>query len=109
MKEELPKLCKHLEKYEFDVDLLLTKWLICLFVNHLPLETELVVWDLFFIKGVQVIFRVALTLFDLMQNEILQADDPGTIYMIVDKFGYQVDRNRLLQNIVGGISNDKIK
>jgi hypothetical protein len=59
----MPKLCQHLETFDFDVDLLLTKWLICLFVNHLPLATELVVWDLFFIKGVSVLFRVALTLF----------------------------------------------
>jgi len=80
-----------------------------LFINHLPLETELVVWDLFFIKGIQVIFRVALTLFELMQADILEADDPGTIYMIVDKFGYKVDRKTLLQHIVGGISNAEIK
>ncbi len=51
MSKRLPKLCKHLENNDFDVDLLLTKWLICLFVNHLPLETELLVWDLFFLKG----------------------------------------------------------
>lgn len=51
MSKRLPKLCKHLESQDFDVDLLLTKWLICLFVNHLPLETELLVWDLFFLKG----------------------------------------------------------
>jgi len=63
MSKRLPKLCKHLEKQDFDVDLLLTKWLICLFVNHLPLETEFLVWDLFFLKGSQVIFRVALALF----------------------------------------------
>lgn len=52
MIKRLPNLCQHLENFNFDVDLLLTKWLICLFVNHLPLATELVVWDLFFIKGV---------------------------------------------------------
>jgi hypothetical protein len=52
MGKRLPNLCQHLENFNFDVDLLLTKWLICLFVNHLPLATELVVWDLFFIKGV---------------------------------------------------------
>jgi hypothetical protein len=45
------------------------------------------VWDLFFIKGIQVIFRVALTLFQMMEEQILEAEDPGTIYMIVDKFG----------------------
>lgn len=54
-------------------------------------------------------FRVALTLFQLMENEILEADDPGTIYMIVDKFGYKVDRKTLLENIFSGITNAEIK
>lgn len=87
MRKKLPKLCKHLDNFNFDLDLLLTKWLICLFVNHLPLDAELAVWDLFLIKGVSVLFRVALTLFELMQDDILAADDYGDIYMIVDKFG----------------------
>lgn len=91
------------------MDLLLTKWLICLFVNHLPLETELLVWDLFFLKGSQVIFRVALTLFSMMEKEILQAEDMGSIFMIVDKFGNKVDRFLLLKNLVSGITNFDIK
>jgi len=91
------------------VDLLLTKWLICLFVNHLPLETELLVWDLFFLKGSQVVFRVALTLFSLMESEILKAEDMGSIFMIVDSFGNKVDRTLLLKSLVSGISNFDIK
>ena len=63
MREKLPFLARHLDNFDFGLDLLLTKWLICLFVNHLPLETELAVWDLFMIKGVTVLFRVAITLF----------------------------------------------
>ena len=63
MKDALPKLTAHLEEFNFDIDLLLTKWLIYLFVNHLPLDAELAVWDLFMIKGISVVFRVAITLF----------------------------------------------
>jgi hypothetical protein len=62
MRERLPKLCNHLETFNFDLDILVTKWLIVLFVNHLPLDAELAVWDLFLIKGSVVLFRVALTL-----------------------------------------------
>jgi hypothetical protein len=29
--------------------------------------------------------------------------------MIVDKFGYKVDRRMLLQNIVSGVTNSEIK
>ena len=71
MRDRMPKLTEHLDSFEFGLDLLLTKWLICLFVNHLPLEAELAVWDLFFIKGVSVLFRVAITLFQLMEKEII--------------------------------------
>jgi hypothetical protein len=39
----------------------LFKQLMVLFVGELPLETELLVWDLFFVKGSNLIFRVALT------------------------------------------------
>ena len=63
MRKKLPKLCAHFDSFQFDLDLLLTKWFICLFLNHLPLETELVVWDLFLIKGASVLFTVAITLF----------------------------------------------
>jgi len=59
----LPKLCAHLRNFNFDINVMLTKWFICLFVNHLPLDAELAVWDLFFIKGISIIFRVGLTLF----------------------------------------------
>ena len=62
MRDRLPKLCNHLETFNFDLDILVTKWLIVLFVNHLPLDAELAVWDLFLIKGSTVLFRVALTL-----------------------------------------------
>jgi hypothetical protein len=67
------------------------------------------VWDLFFLKGSQVIFRVALGLFVMMEKDILQADDAGSIFMIVDRFGYKVDRVMLLKNFVNGITNSDIK
>lgn len=108
MHEKLPKLCSHLELLGFDMDLLVTKWLICLFVNHLPLDAELAVWDLFLIKGVSVLFRVGLTLFDLMQQEILSTSDYGEIYMIIDKFGVKVSRDTLLKNLFVGIKNREI-
>lgn len=49
--KRLPKLCQKLEDEHFSLDLLAFKWLVCLFVNNLPDDTEYTVWDLFFIKG----------------------------------------------------------
>jgi hypothetical protein len=75
---------------EFDLDLLLTKWFICLFVNHLPIETELLVWDLFLIKGTAVLFRVALTLFRLMEKDIMQCQDLCEVFQTVNTFSLTV-------------------
>ena len=42
-----------------------------LFVGELPMETQYTVWNLFFIKGSTVIFRVALTILKLIEDKIL--------------------------------------
>ena len=109
MRDRMPRLSDHLDSFEFGLDLLLTKWLICLFVNHLPLDAELAVWDLFMIKGISVLFRVAITLFQIMENEILACHDYGEIFMTVDKYGLKVTREQLLKNLYSGIRNKEIE
>lgn len=108
MREQLPQLCSHLDLLQFDCSLLVTKWLICLFVNHLPLDAELAVWDLFMIKGSALLFRVALTLFHLMTPDILATTDYSEVYMIIDGFGHKVTRDQLLSSLLKGITNREI-
>ncbi len=51
-----------------------TQWFLCLFVNSLPPESCLRVWDmLFFETSAAVLFRVALALFDIYTQVTLQA------------------------------------
>lgn len=90
LRKKMPKLCKQFDSMEFDLDLLLTKWFICLFVNHMPIETELLVWDLFFIKGTAVLFRVAMTLFRLMEKDIMACEDLSDVFQIVNNFSLTV-------------------
>lgn len=107
--KRLPKLCRKLQENNFSLDLLAFKWLVCLFVNNLPEDTEYLVWDLFFIKGSQVLFRVALTVLELMQDEILKADDFKQIYDIIDQFGKEkVDKHTLLSHLAGKVTNRDI-
>ena len=44
------------------------------------------VWDLFFIKGIVVLFRVALTILSLMQDEILKTNKFEEIYEIIENY-----------------------
>lgn len=107
--DRLPKLHQHLQNFSFDIDILMTRWLISLFVNHLPLDAELAVWDLFMIKGVNVLFRVALTLFKLMQDDILKCQDMCEIKMTIENFAQNVSRDNLLKQMFVGLRNKEIE
>ena len=51
------------------------------------------------LDGVAALFQVGITLFYLMQKEVLAANDYGEIYLILDKFGLQVNRETLMLNL----------
>ncbi|XP_045833984.1 growth hormone-regulated TBC protein 1 isoform X5 [Meles meles] len=53
--------------------LVVSRWFICLFVDILPVETVLRIWDCLFNEGSKIIFRVALTLIKQHQAFILEA------------------------------------
>ncbi|XP_016426422.1 probable WRKY transcription factor protein 1 [Sinocyclocheilus rhinocerous] len=60
------KLCpaahKHLQNQGVEPLMFATDWLMCLYSRHLPFDTLLRVWDLFFCYGVRVLFQVAVVL-----------------------------------------------
>ena len=66
MQKRLPKLVEHLEVNQFSCDLIAFQWIVCLFASNLPQQINMAIWDLFFIKGIIVLFRVALTILSLM-------------------------------------------
>ncbi|KAM9981425.1 hypothetical protein ACTFIY_003736 [Dictyostelium cf. discoideum] len=45
-----PKLYNHMEEYDVSLSLLSTKWFMCLFVNVLPTEIVLRIWDHLFVE-----------------------------------------------------------
>uniref|UniRef100_A0A8C0WES5 Growth hormone-regulated TBC protein 1 n=1 Tax=Castor canadensis TaxID=51338 RepID=A0A8C0WES5_CASCN len=63
--------------------LLVSRWFVCLFIDTLPVETVLRIWDCLFNEGSKIIFRVALTLIKHHQALILEAD---SVPDICDKF-----------------------
>lgn len=54
---------------------ILTKWLICVFSEVLPVETVLRIWDVMIAEGHKIIFRVALGIIYVLKDEIMRAND----------------------------------
>uniref|UniRef100_A0A3Q2QRA4 TBC1 domain family, member 10C n=1 Tax=Fundulus heteroclitus TaxID=8078 RepID=A0A3Q2QRA4_FUNHE len=62
LKKTCPAAHKHLQVHGVEPLMFATDWLMCLFTRHLPFNTLLRVWDLFFCYGVRVLLQVAVVL-----------------------------------------------
>ncbi|KAL4641713.1 hypothetical protein GN956_G10407 [Arapaima gigas] len=62
LRKACPAASKHLKKHGVEPLMFATGWLMCLYTRHLPFNTLLRVWDLFFCYGVRVLFQVAVVL-----------------------------------------------
>ena len=94
----------------FNTDLLTFPWLVQMFVNKIPLETLLVVWDLFFLKGVRVLIRVALTVFQIVQQDCLEFDRFDLVLMHIQEFIMnELDPVSLLNNFASDISRSEFR
>ncbi|XP_070818286.1 ecotropic viral integration site 5 ortholog [Chaetodon trifascialis] len=62
LKRTCPAIHKHLQHHGVEPLMFATDWLMCLFTRHLPFNTLLRVWDLFFCYGVRVLLQVAVVL-----------------------------------------------
>jgi hypothetical protein len=52
-------------------DLVCSRWFLCLYIDILPIETVLRVWDVLFNEGSKILFRVALTLIKNAEPKLL--------------------------------------
>ena len=65
------------------ISLCTTSWFMSLFIGTLPIESVLRVWDVLFYEGAKTVFRVALAVFRLGENEIKSVSDPMEIFQVV--------------------------
>ncbi|XP_054974012.1 growth hormone-regulated TBC protein 1 [Sorex araneus] len=73
VRTKMPAVAALMERHGISWTLLASRWLICLFVDVLPVETVLRIWDCLFNEGSKILFRVALTLIKENQAFILEA------------------------------------
>ncbi|KAH9366347.1 hypothetical protein HPB48_006201 [Haemaphysalis longicornis] len=82
MAEKLPRLSGHLETNKVDLSLFTFNWFLTVFVDTIPAETYLYIWDVFLYEGNKVLFRFALAIFKICESEILAQED----YMAINRY-----------------------
>ncbi|CDW73574.1 tbc1 domain family member 2a-like [Stylonychia lemnae] len=97
-KLRIPDLCHHLDRVGFDPSLLAFQWLVCFLSYNLPQEVSVKVWDLFFLQGTKIIFKVSLALLHLMKGELMKAREFSEIFETLETFPRKtIDYKTLIQ------------
>ena len=73
LKQHLPACYEALQSNGVTMELFATQWLLSLYVNALPTETVLRVWDVFFYDGREALMRIALAMFLQAQDDIVKS------------------------------------
>jgi hypothetical protein len=74
-KASLPRLAAHLDACGVPLSIVTTHWFMCLYVNTLPAETLLRVWDLLVFEDASVLVRVGVALLKLAEPSLLRVHD----------------------------------
>lgn len=105
----LPRVADHLEALQVDIPSATSAWFLVAFLNSLPLESSLRVWDVFFFeRSAVVLFRVALALVDIYSQALLETDDSSEAYLLMQALGpMSYDASRLVDSACIGYGHVK--
>ncbi|EKF33023.1 GTPase activator protein, putative [Trypanosoma cruzi marinkellei] len=90
LQERLPRLAQHFSEVHFEVETLVSAWVMALFINVVPVQTVLRVWDCLLTGWSHssehscVPLEVVLAVLKLHQNELLRCNDAGDVLMCLD-------------------------
>lgn len=83
--EKLPTLAGHFERY--DIELSLFSWFLTCFVDNIPVQVFLRIWDVFLYEGSKVLFRFALAFLKYHESNLLSLNDSMAINQYLRVFG----------------------
>lgn len=69
-----PKLHRHMEEQGIQPHMYATQWFMTAFAHHFPMELVVRIFDIFLFEGIKIVFRVALALMKLREQEMLTLD-----------------------------------
>ncbi|XP_049612816.1 TBC1 domain family member 2A [Syngnathus scovelli] len=97
--EKLPRLAAHFDLHGTDVSLVSFNWFLVVFVESLPSDILLPLWDAFLYEGTKVMFRYALALFKYKEDDILKIHNSVDIYQYLRFFTKTITDARKLMGM----------
>ncbi|CAF3214029.1 unnamed protein product [Rotaria socialis] len=75
LKQKAPDIDQHFEINEVEITSLTLNWFMAIFIDTVPFETLLRIWDCFLLEGSKVLFRFALSILIINRESILTKSD----------------------------------
>lgn len=85
--EKMPQLHSHFEKH--GIELSLFSWFLTCFVDNIPHQIYLRIWDVFLYEGNKILFRFALAFLKYHSDVLLSMDDSLAINQYLRLLGYR--------------------
>jgi len=79
VQEHIPDLYVHFQSQSIHTNLYASSWFLTLFTTSLPLNISCRIMDCFLLEGLEIIFRIALTLLTIGKHDLLLLDMEGVI------------------------------
>jgi hypothetical protein len=96
--EKMSSLGAHLDTCDIDFSLITFNWFHTLFIDNLPIETTLRIWDTFLYEGSKVLFRYAMAIFKYNEESLMEQENSIQIFNRLRTIAQDaVDVNRLTQ------------
>ncbi len=106
--EIVPKIAQHFESVNFPMNYLSSKWLITMFLNALPTESVLRIWDRCLFDGPQVIIESAVAITSIHQDLLLGETDMMTLLEYYGDIGSRLYDCEGLMKELKRISNSRL-
>lgn len=89
LERHLPVLFSHLSQLGFYVSMVATGWLMCLYISFLPWELCLRIIDCYLCGADTFLFRIALAIFAVNENRLLECLDLEEALKVLQRRDYQ--------------------
>ncbi|XGW10180.1 hypothetical protein V3C99_012010 [Haemonchus contortus] len=97
--EKLPRFAAHLRQFEVDLSLFALSWFLTCFVDVMPHQIYLPIFDVFLYEGNKTLFRFALAILKMCESSVLQSKTVSMVHACLSRPRQFVSDYKLLAQV----------